>query len=303
MARVVGGFGFPKKYQGKQKLRYPFIKVNDMNLPGNEIYINYAENYVDEQILQEIKAKAYPSETIIFPKIGGVVATNKKRILNREATIDNNIMGVIPNNRSIYYIWIFYYFLTIDLMKLTKITTMPSIRKTIVEDIIIPFPPLEEQKRIISRIEELFGKIDETARLRKEAKEQAKALIRSAFHEVFSKVDNKAWRWAKLGDRDVAELNPSKKEIRDIPDDTRVSFIPMETVDEKKGEIVRSINRKLGEVRKGYTYFKEGDVIFAKITPCMENGKCAIAENLTNKLGFGSTEFHVVRPLNNLSSR
>ena len=113
----------------------------------------------------------------------------------------------------------------------------------------------------------------------------------------------KGWRLVKLGDSDVAEINPSKREIKDIPDDTRVSFIPMEAVDEKKGGITKLTIKKLGDVRKGYTYFKEGDVIFAKITPCMENSKCAIAENLTCKLGFGSTEFHVVRPLNNLSSK
>jgi len=110
----------------------------------------------------------------------------------------------------------------------------------------------------------------------------------------------KGWRWVRLGE--VCEINPSKKEITHISDDLEVSFIPMDAVDEGKGEIVNSEIRKIKEVRKGYTYFKEGDVIFAKITPCMENGKCAIAKNLVNKLGFGSTEFHVIRPLNSVLS-
>jgi type I restriction enzyme S subunit len=70
----------------------------------------------------------------------------------------------------------------------------------------------------------------------------------------------------------------------------------MNAVDEGRGEIINLETKKLGDVRKGYTYFKEGDVIFAKITPCMENGKCAIAKNLINEIGFGSTEFHVIRP-------
>jgi type I restriction enzyme S subunit len=108
------------------------------------------------------------------------------------------------------------------------------------------------------------------------------------------------WRWVRLGE--ISKINPSKKEISHLSDDLEVSFIPMDAVDEGKGEIVNPQIRRLGEVRKGYTYFKEGDVIFAKITPCMENGKCAIANDLMNKLGFGSTEFHVVRPTDSLLS-
>jgi len=109
------------------------------------------------------------------------------------------------------------------------------------------------------------------------------------------------WKWVRLGS--VSEINPSKKEITHISNELEVSFIPMDAVDEVKGEITNSKIRKLGEVRKGYTYFKEGDVIFAKITPCMENGKCAIANNLKNGLGFGSTEFHVIRPQKDITSK
>jgi type I restriction enzyme S subunit len=70
----------------------------------------------------------------------------------------------------------------------------------------------------------------------------------------------------------------------------------MSAVDAESGTISLPEERPYGEVRKGYTAFAEGDVIFAKITPCMENGKCTVARGLTNGLGFGSTEFHVLRP-------
>jgi len=103
------------------------------------------------------------------------------------------------------------------------------------------------------------------------------------------------WSWAKLGD--ICKINPSKREIKDLPDNIKVTFVPMAAVSEITGEIEKPEIRLLGEVRKGYTYFREGDVLFAKITPCMENGKSAIAKGLVNGLGFGSTEFHVLRPL------
>jgi len=70
----------------------------------------------------------------------------------------------------------------------------------------------------------------------------------------------------------------------------------MEYIDEISGEITKKDLRTIGAVKTRYTPFQEGDVLFAKITPCMENGKCAIAKDLTNRIGFGSTEFHVVRP-------
>lgn len=93
----------------------------------------------------------------------------------------------------------------------------------------------------------------------------------------------------------VCDLNTSKTEIHDTPDDLLVSFIDMASVS-SEGFIERRVDRPYGEVRNGgYTYFAEGDFIIAKITPCMENGKCAIAEGLTNGIGFGSSEFHTFR--------
>jgi len=80
-----------------------------------------------------------------------------------------------------------------------------------------------------------------------------------------------------------------------------VSFIEMASVNEN-GYIDKKEDRKLGDVIKGgYTYFHENDIIIAKITPCMENGKCAIARGLTNNIGFGSSEFHVFECNDNLN--
>lgn len=104
------------------------------------------------------------------------------------------------------------------------------------------------------------------------------------------------WTTARLSAPGVSTLNPKKSEVRSVADQTEVTFVPMSAVDDDTGTIARPDVRTLGAVRKAYTYFAEDDVIFAKITPCMENGKCAIARGLRNGLGFGSTEFHVVRP-------
>jgi len=100
------------------------------------------------------------------------------------------------------------------------------------------------------------------------------------------------WRWMRL--EDLADVNPTFSD-NGLTEDEEVSFVPMRRVEELTGGIDVSETRPLDEVRTGYTYFENGDVLFAKITPCMENGKAAIARDLHNGVGFGSTEFHVIR--------
>jgi type I restriction enzyme S subunit len=102
------------------------------------------------------------------------------------------------------------------------------------------------------------------------------------------------WRWVRLGE--VCVINPSRSSGLQRNDDAPTTFVPMSAVDERLGMITRSEVRSFSEVRKGYTYFAERDVLFAKIPPCMENGKHAIAQALLDGFGFGTTEFHVVRP-------
>ncbi|EAL3176123.1 restriction endonuclease [Campylobacter coli] len=109
------------------------------------------------------------------------------------------------------------------------------------------------------------------------------------------------WKRISLKNEQYIELNPSKKEISKLDENMLVSFIEMASVSDK-GYIQSKIDRSLNEVRKGYTYFIENDILIAKITPCMENGKCAIAKNLTNNIGFGSTEFHIFRAKTGLDS-
>jgi type I restriction enzyme S subunit len=110
------------------------------------------------------------------------------------------------------------------------------------------------------------------------------------------------WKWVRLGD--IGKINPKKSEIKDLLEkNIEVSFVPMKFVDDANGEITYSETRLIKDVYKGYTYFRSGDIIFAKITPCMENGKCAIAKDLVNDIGFGSTEFHVIRVSKSINKR
>jgi type I restriction enzyme S subunit len=101
--------------------------------------------------------------------------------------------------------------------------------------------------------------------------------------------------WAAVKLPDVCAINPPKPPADLLPPDAPVTFVPMPAVDADQGVIATPATRPFMEVRRGFTAFRNNDVIMAKITPCMENGKAAIARDLQNGLGFGSTEFHVFR--------
>ena len=124
-------------------------------------------------------------------------------------------------------------------------------------------------------------------------------MVKSRFIEMFCNplLSEQNYPLRKLGE--CVEINPRRGFIP-LSDSDLVSFVPMPAVNEE-GYLQDVTDVEYGSVKKGFTYFKNGDILFAKITPCMENGKGAIAENLTNNIGMGSTEFHVLRPITNVS--
>jgi len=159
----------------------------------------------------------------------------------------------------------------------------------------ISLPPLPEQRRIVAHIEELAAKIEEARGLKKKAGEEAEAFTHSTLrHLLETNANNPEWEFGNIPQ--FAEVNPSRRGKTDFSPLMPVSFVPMAAVDDITGKIVRATIRPFSEVSKGYTWFNDGDIIFARITPCMQNGKVAIAEGLSNSIGFGSTEFHVLRP-------
>ncbi|MDP2384747.1 MAG: N-6 DNA methylase [Bacteroidota bacterium] len=149
-----------------------------------------------------------------------------------------------------------------------------------IANIKIPLPPKNIQEKIVKEIEALEGKEGKAV----EEVETLKNSINSLFSKN-SKVPLKSL---------LAEINPSKSEVSKFSNDTDVSFLSMADVS-NQGEIVNLQKRKLREVKTGFTFFQEGDVLVAKITPCTENGKGALVSKLQNNIGFGSTEFFVLR--------
>lgn len=153
VAVVESGFGFPLNYQGKTDEEIPFLKVSDMNLSGNEKEIVYWNHSVSREDLRELKGEAYPKGTVIFPKIGAAIATNKKRILARESAYDNNVMGIIPSKDRLLPEFLHTYLLDFDLSQWASESQPPSMRKSTVEAHEMPLPSIPAQHAIVAEIE------------------------------------------------------------------------------------------------------------------------------------------------------
>lgn len=281
VATLVSGYGFPVALQG-QAGTIPFYKVGDMNLSGNEIEMHDSRNYVSIEIAQERKWITSPKGTVIFPKIGAAIATNKKRILSEPAIFDNNVMGIICNERIMpKFMW--YVLNSIDISNWATRANPPSISKDIVLEQRIPLPPLEVQQQIVFELDR-YQRIIEGAQ--------------NVIDNYQPKLFYRSKEFKAL--EDIALFKPSKDEIKSLPGDTEVSFVPMATLNTFDAFFESNETRKLEEVSKGFTYFKNNDILLAKITPCFENGKAGIARNLKNGIGFGSTEYIVIRADNSV---
>lgn len=144
----------------------------------------------------------------------------------------------------------------------------------------IPLPSIEEQKIIVNSLND-FQQIILSA----------KQIVKSYIPNINCNIAE--CKYYPIAD--IATIRPSKDEVRQLPKDTLVSFVPMATLNTFNLNFIAEEERKLEDALSGFTYFRNDDILLAKITPCFENGKAGIARNLKNGIGFGSTEYIVIR--------
>ena len=151
---LTSGVTLKNEYQSGD---YLYIKVGDMNLSENQKFITTSSRYTTKEEAKSL----IPVNSIIFPKRGGAILTNKKRlVLNSPICVDLNTMAITPCDEiDIYYFY--YWFSLIDLGTLNNGTAVPQINNKDMNPLKIPVPPLEEQKRIVEKIESLFKLIEQ----------------------------------------------------------------------------------------------------------------------------------------------
>ncbi len=162
LCETIAGYGFPKELQGKTKGDLPFFKVGDISEAWQQKrrYLGEAKNYLSLDEARSINAKPLPRNTTVFAKIGAAIELNRRAVLSEPSLVDNNVMGIYPTPEILIPEFLFYFMWTIRLGDTSRATTVPSVRKSDIESIPIPLPPLAEQRRIVAEIETQFTRLD-----------------------------------------------------------------------------------------------------------------------------------------------
>jgi type I restriction enzyme S subunit len=207
---------------------YQFYKVSDMNSSGNEVKMTCSNYNLSNEEVVNLKLKLYPKGTVIFPKRGGAILTNKKRVLSKDSTFDLNLMGVLPNEH-VNSSFLFYWFINLNLGKICDGSNIPQINNKNIAPLDFPLPPIETQQAIVSKIEELFSELDKGIEDLKTAQQQLKTYRQSVLKWAFEgKLTNnhvkdgelpKGWEIFKIGevcktvDGDRGPNYPKKEEF------------------------------------------------------------------------------------------
>ena len=254
---------------------------------------------------QIISAKNAPSRAQRIIRKDDVLFATTRPTLRRLCVVpleyDGNICStgfcvLRPNKSVVIPKWIFAM-LSTDAFNdyiepLQTGATYPAVTDKDVRSFEIPVPPLPEQQRIVDILDQEFAKIDALKANAEKALQAAKDLFQATLKKELEPRDG--WKSAQI--KDIATIRPPKKGLNALPLDLPVSFLPMEDLGVMDFDISPTQTKTLGELAGSYTYFAEGDVLLAKVTPCFENGKQGIARHLTNGIGFGSSEYIVYRP-------
>ena len=260
---------------------------------------------IDEKEIEMITYGKRPSRANLAVRTGDIIFAKMAETLKTlyiDDELSKNIYSTgfcaVRANESVLTPQCLYYLVSSPAFLLQKDkhasgATQRAITNNGMTNIIVNIPPLKDQKDCVRKLDAISLLIA----YRKKQLVQFDKLVKSQFIEMFGNIGEDTKGWGLVALDECCELNPKKsREVR-LKAGIEVSFIPMPAVSED-GVIDCSVVKQYEQVQTGFTYFAENDVLFAKITPCMENGKGAIARGLKNGLGFGSTEFHVLRPLN-----
>ena len=273
---------------------------------------------VSKKILKpdQIFVEDAPSRAKSILKENDIILSTVRPNLNAVALVNKNHIGHVCSSGFCvvrlgtgYYAPYFFHYLTSPhfvetVSEMVQGAMYPAISNNDVKNFAILLPPtLDDQIKIASELERKMAEVETMRQAALRQREAAAAIQGAILREVFPCKEGdelpEGWRWRPL--KDVCLINPRKRKDFSREPDEQTSFVPMEAVDDITGRISNIIKRSYFEISRGYTFFEDGDVLFAKITPCMQNGKSAIAQNLIDGLGFGSTEFHVLRPGNNIT--
>ena len=287
----------------------PWARPVDITALKGALYIDDTEIHISEEALGNSGARRLPAGTVLLTSRATIGVT---AITTVPMATNQGFANFVCNER-LLNIYLVYYLQAIKdlLISLGSGSTFLEVTKGTLVGVRIPLPPLSEQRAIVNFLNHKNQQIDELIRLKERRIELLQAQRTALINQVVTKgldpdVEMKPsgmeWigeipmHWEVLKVKQVGLSNPSKNNpktacLKEKP----VVFLPMERV-HTDGTIDQELRLPYSQLKNGYTYFEENDVLIAKVTPCFENGKIVLIKNLATPVGFGSTEFIVIRP-------
>lgn len=179
ICRFQAGDAFPKELQGAATGDVPVVKVSDMNLSGNELFISYANNWLSTPEVER-DFKLHPAGAVIFAKIGVALTSNRRRILLRPTVIDNNMMSAVCTS-GVDPRWFYYLLTTLDFNEVASGSALPYLTVRDLNNISVTVPPLLEQRAIAATL----GALDDRIELNRKMNATLEAMARALFRDWF----------------------------------------------------------------------------------------------------------------------
>lgn len=180
ITKFAGGVAFPRDEQGQTSGDFPFLKVSDMNTPGNELELVSSVNWITEGQRARLGARLWPAGTVVFPKVGAALKTEKRRLLSRPSAFDNNVMGLVPGDLLLPR-YLLAVMETIRFGDFAQEGVVPSINQGMVRGIEVPVPPLPDQARIVELLDAFDATTDAIRRQRTNLRRLKVVLLLDAY--------------------------------------------------------------------------------------------------------------------------
>ena len=261
------GTGFPIQYQGQTKGEYPFYKVGDIanNAIAGKIYLELCNNYISSDVAKMIKGCILPKDTVVFAKIGEALKLNRRAITSCDCLIDNNAMGIAPKLDSLRIQYFYFCMKNLKMQTLAESTTVPSVRKTVLEKYEIEVPSLVEQEEIEKKLT-LTQKIIEK---RRQELSYLDEIIKARFVELFGDIHcNNKLPLVKLSE--FVNIGSSKRIYANEYVDKGVPFYRSKEIRELGTGMKPSVElyikqERYDEIKEKYGVPKKGDILIAAI--------------------------------------
>jgi len=256
-----------------------WITLSDLPSDNFITQISSTERTISKEGLNNSSARLLPINTVVVSSRATIGRVGVAKI---ELATNQGFKNIVIKDHSVIMPEYLAYVLTSkkdEMLHLASGATFKEISKANFMTIQIPLPPVAIQKQFVDEILSYQRIID-----------GAKAIADSYKPSIPQNIEGE-----HCALEDIAKFRPSKEEVKSLAADTKVSFVPMSDLNAFNISFTAREERNLSDVTAGFTYFRDNDVLIAKITPCFENGKAGIARNLVNGVGFGSTEYIVIR--------